>query len=138
MIAAELIQEARTAGVTLTPLPDGKLKVIGRPRVPVELKAALREHKAEVLALLQAYAPLAEAYRRYWSTPETEPIETFRSLYREIDLLERQVDVETAWRTLEAAARVWYQETGACPFCKRPGVLHLATGTGGSASLKEG
>lgn len=68
---------------------------------------------------------LADAYRRYWSTPETEPIETFRSLHREIDILERQVGTDAAWHTLEAAARAWYQETGACPFCKHPGVLHL-------------
>jgi hypothetical protein len=138
MIAVDLIQQARTYGVTLTLLPDGGLKLRGKPPIPAELKAVLREHKPEVLALLQSCAALADLYRRYWSLPKSEPMATFLSLHREIDLLERQVDVETAWRTLEEAARAWYLEQSACPFCKRPGVLHLATGTGGSASLKEG
>lgn len=129
MMAAELIQEARTAGVTLTPLSDGKLQAVGRPRVPPTLKARLREHKAEVLTLLIESEALAEAYRAYWGLPETEPMETFVSLSREIDLIEKQVGEETAWRTLEAAARTWYQEHRACPFCKHPDVLHLETGS---------
>lgn len=70
---------------------------------------------------------LAEAYRRYWNTPETEPMATFVSLHREIDLLENQVGVETAWQVLVAAARTWYQEHRTCPFCKHPDVLHLAS-----------
>lgn len=65
---------------------------------------------------------LADLYRTYWSTPETESMTTFLSLHREIGILERQVGEDTAWRTLEAAARRWYQETGAWPPCKLPGV----------------
>lgn len=137
MIAVDLLEQARACGVALTPLPDGGLKLKGKPPIPAELKAALREHKPEVLSLLQSYAALADLYRTYWSTPETEPMTTFLSLHREIDLIERQVGADTAWQILEAAARAWYQEKGACPFCQHPGVLHLATGTtDGSARLK--
>lgn len=117
MTAVDLLEQARTHGVTLTPLPDGGLKLKGKPPIPAELTAALREHKPEILALLQACATLAEAYRRYWELPETEPIEPFQSLHREIDLLEKQVGPEVAWHTLEEAARRWYQKKGRCPFC---------------------
>ncbi|WP_337288619.1 hypothetical protein [Candidatus Methylomirabilis sp.] len=118
MIAAELIQEARTAGVTLTPLPDGRLQVAARPRVPADLKARLSTHKAEVVALLIESEALADAYRRYWTLSETEePMATFQSLHRDIDTLERQVGPEVSWRILEAAARRWYQEKARCPFC---------------------
>lgn len=83
MMAAELIQEARTAGVTLTPLPGGRLQATGRPQVPSELKARLSTHKPEILAWLQSCSTLADLYRRYWETPETEPMATFVSLHRE-------------------------------------------------------
>ncbi len=125
MMAAELIQEARTAGVTLSPLPGGRLQATGRPQVPSELKARLSTHKAEIVALLQACDALADLYRKYWSTPETDPLETFTGLHREIDTLERQVGVEGAWRTLEASARAWYEEHRTCPFCGKD-ELHLS------------
>ncbi|MDE2321753.1 MAG: hypothetical protein KGL31_07530 [candidate division NC10 bacterium] len=124
MMAAELIQEARTAGVTLTPLPDGRLQATGRPQVPSELKARLSTHKTEVMALLHACDALADLYRTYWTLPETDPLETFKALHREIDLIEKQVGAEAAWRTLEASARRWYQEKGTCPFCGKD-ELHL-------------
>lgn len=73
-------------------------------------------------------AVLTEAYRKYWSLPESDPMETFKALHREIDILERQVEVEVAWRTLEEAARAWYEEHRACPFCKHPNVLHFEKG----------
>jgi hypothetical protein len=73
-------------------------------------------------------AVLAEAYRRYWSIPETEPMTVFVSLHREIDIMEQQVGADTAWHTLEAAARAWYEEHRACPFCKHPNVLHFEKG----------
>lgn len=125
MMAAELIQEARTSGVTLTPLPNGRLQATGRPQVPSELKARLSTHKAEIVALLQACDALVDLYRRYWNTHGTEPMATFVSLHREIDILERQVGADAAWRTLEAEARRWYQEKGTCPFCGKD-ELHLS------------
>lgn len=73
-------------------------------------------------------AVLAEAYKKYWSTPESEPIERFQALHQEIDLIETKVGVEVAWRTLEAEARAWYEEHRACPFCKHHGVLHFEKG----------
>lgn len=126
MIAAEIIQEARTAGVTLTPLSDGRLQVIGRPRVPPTLKAALQAHKTEVVALLIESETLAAAYRRFWSLPEdTEPLEGFQAARREIERLEAQADPQTAWRTLRETARAWHRESGICPFCRQAGELHL-------------
>lgn len=70
-------------------------------------------------------AILAEAYKRYWNTPETVPMETFQALHREIDLIEKQVGVEVAWHTLEASARSWYKAKGTCPFCGK-NELHLS------------
>lgn len=70
-------------------------------------------------------AVLADLYRKYWNTPETEPMTAFVSLHREIDILERQVGVDESWRTLEAEARAWYQEKGTCPFCGKD-ELHLS------------
>ncbi|MDE2060758.1 MAG: hypothetical protein KGL31_06635 [candidate division NC10 bacterium] len=129
MMAAELIQEARTAGVTLTSLPDGRLQATGRPQVPSELKARLSTHKAEVVALLQACDVLTDLYRRYWTLSETEePMATFQSLHQEIDRIENQVGADTAWRTLEVEARRWYQEKSRCPFCGKD-ELHLTEGS---------
>lgn len=95
----------------------------------VALKRVLRGERAECHAPTPSCNALADLYRRYWNTPEDATIEIFRALHREIDILERQVGADTAWRTLEAAARAWYQEKGTCPFCKLSGVLHLATET---------
>jgi uncharacterized protein YbjT (DUF2867 family) len=128
MIAAELIQEARTAGVALTPLPDGRLQVVGRPQVPPTLKAALQTYKTEVVALLIESEILAAAYRRFWSLPEDEdrePSEAFQAAYKEIVKLEAKADPQTAWRTLRATATAFHAESGVCPFCKLLGELHL-------------
>lgn len=124
MTSTALLSELQSQGVILQPRGD-KLAFGPKERVTPELRDRIVKHKADLLQLLQPDRTLAEAYRRYWSTPETEPIETFRSLHREIDILERQVGAEAAWRTLEAAARAWYEEHRACPFCKHPDVLHL-------------
>jgi aspartate aminotransferase-like enzyme len=70
-------------------------------------------------------AILSNLYRTYWSTPETDPLETFTALHREIDHLEQQVGADTAWRTLEEAAKRWYQEKARCPFCGKD-ELHLS------------
>lgn len=124
MTAVDLLEQARACGVTLTPLPDGGLKLLGKPRIPTELTAAVREHKSEILALFQSCATLAELYAQYWNTPETEPMATFVSLHREIEIVERQVGEETALQAFQAAARRWYEQNGACPSCGKPGVLH--------------
>lgn len=70
-------------------------------------------------------AVLVEAYRRYWELPESEPIERFQALHRDIDNFEQRVGEDIAWKILVAAARTWYEENRLCPFCKYPDVLHL-------------
>lgn len=83
-------------------------------------------------------AVLADLYRTYWNTPETEPIATFLSLHREIEIVERQVGEETALQTFQAEARRWYEQNGACPKCGKPGVLHLTTEATGDCLTVEG
>ena len=68
---------------------------------------------------------LGAAYRRYWSLPESELLETFRAAYREIAGLEAQATPEVAWRILRETATAYHSETGVCPFCRIPGPLHL-------------
>lgn len=67
---------------------------------------------------------LADLYRQYWSLPEETPLETFEGLHKQIDITEAQVGVDTAWHTLEASARAWYEQKGTCPFCGKD-ELHL-------------
>jgi hypothetical protein len=76
----------------------------------------------------EATAPLPElasAYRRYWTLPETEPLEAFQTAYREISRLEGQTPPGIAWRTLRETASAFHAETGICPFCQTTGDLHL-------------
>lgn len=127
MTSTALLSELQNQGVILQPRGE-KLAFGPRDRVTPELKAKIMQYKKDLLRLLQSDRTLAEAYCRYWNTPETEPMATFVSLHREIDLIEKQVGAEVAWRTLEAAARRWYEEHRACPFCKHPDVLHFEKG----------
>lgn len=124
MTPTALLSELQNQGVILEPRGD-KLAFGPREKVTPDLKAKIVKHKEDLLRLLQPDRTLAAAYRQYWSLPESEPMTAFQSLHREIDILERQVGADTAWRTLEEAAKTWYQETGACPFCKLAGVFHL-------------
>lgn len=128
MTPTALLSELQHQGVILQPRGD-KLAFGPREKVTPELRDRIVKHKEDLLRLLQPDRTLADAYRRYWDVSESEPTTTFQSLYREIDIVERQVGADTAWRTLEEAARAWYQEKGTCPFCKLSGVLHLVTGT---------
>src|SRR5262249_47390101 len=52
MTADILLTKCREFGVTLAPGADGKLRVTPRGRLPEALREALRQRKAEVLALL--------------------------------------------------------------------------------------
>lgn len=103
-------------------------KLLFRPseRVTEGVKAKLREHKAEVLALLtEAETLLAETYKAYWRLPESEPLERFQAARKEIVKLESKTDPQTAWRTLRATATIFHAESGTCPFCREHGALHL-------------
>jgi len=69
-------------------------------------------------------AALADLYRKYWTTPESESVATFTALLEEIATLEGQFDPGEAIVLLEAAAKRFHQETGVCPFCRFTGPLH--------------
>lgn len=123
MSVLELINEVRTSGVTLSILPGGKLQVTGRPNIPTELKARLSVHKAELLAELTG-AALAKVYRKYWTTPDKAPMETFTAILVEIGTLEGQLDPAKAVAILEAEAQRFHRERGVCPYCRFAGPLH--------------
>jgi len=56
MTADLLIFKCRGLGVTLAPGPEGKLRVSPPGVVPEDLREALRQHKGEILALLNQSA----------------------------------------------------------------------------------
>lgn len=94
-----LLSALTRQGVELKAEGD-KLLFRPRERVSEELKAKLKEYKAEVIALLSQPHPscsaLADLYTLYWETPESVTMETFQALHREVDILERQVGADTA------------------------------------------
>ncbi len=122
--AAVLLDTLTRQGVMLK--AEGE-KLLYRPpeRLTPDLKAKLREHKAELLRLLQPDPGLADAYRVFWTLPEKGPMEAFKAAYAEIARLETQADPHVAWRTLRQAATVFHAESGICPFCRERGELHL-------------
>jgi hypothetical protein len=118
-----LLRELHTRGVILEPRGD-KLAFGPKDKVTQELRARIVEHKEDLLRLLHPGA-LAYAYRQFWSTEESEPVEVFRTLHSQIDHLEKQVGEDRAWHILDTEARAWHQKTGICPFCHNPGELHF-------------
>lgn len=124
MTPTALLSELQSQGVILQPRGE-KLAFGPKERVTPELRDRIVKHKADLLRLLQPDRTLAEAYRRYWSLPESEPMEAFQAAYAEIVKLEAQVDPQTAWQTLRATATIFHAESGTCPFCREAGDLHL-------------
>lgn len=124
MTPTALLTELQNQGVILQPRGE-KLAFGPKEKVTPELRDRIVRHKADLLRLLQPDRTLAEAYRRYWSLPESEPIEVFQTAYKAIVTLESEANPQIAWRTLRAAATAWHAETGACPFCRERGELHL-------------
>lgn len=124
MSTAALIDTLTKQGIELKAEGD---KLLFRPseRVPEESRAELRKRKSEVVALLIESEALAGAYRRYWTLPETEPMEVFQAAHKEIVRLEAQAEPQTAWRTLRATATIFHAESGICPFCREHGALHF-------------
>lgn len=120
-----LLSELHTRGVILEPRGD-KLAFGPKDKVTPELRDRIVTHKGELLRLLQpSSSTLADAYRRFWTLPETEPLERFTAIHKEIDILERQAGIDEAWAILEHEARVWHQKAGICPFCRKRGELHF-------------
>jgi hypothetical protein len=56
MQASELLTNLHRQGFTLTPLPGGKLEVRPASKLPEKLRQELRQHKPELLVLLEAVA----------------------------------------------------------------------------------
>ena len=67
---------------------------------------------------------LAELYRKYWTTPESERMETFTAILAEIGPLEGRIDPCKVIEVLEAEAQRFHLEAGICPFCGKVGPLH--------------
>lgn len=126
MSAVELLDQLTLHGVTLK--ADGtKLMFSPTDRVSPDLKMKLREHKQELLTLLQSDRPdrlLAHVYRKYWMTPEKADMATFKSILAEIATLEAQLDPGRVIDILETEARKFHQATGTCPYCQLEGPLH--------------
>src|SRR5262245_794936 len=57
MTAHELLADLCRRGFHLTPLPGGKLEVRPFSKLPEALREAIRQRKAEVLALLSQQSP---------------------------------------------------------------------------------
>jgi hypothetical protein len=57
MQAAQLLNELRTRGFSLTPLPGGKLEVSPASKLTEELRSELKQRKPEILALLSQPLP---------------------------------------------------------------------------------
>lgn len=138
MTATDVLVELTARGVTLTPEGD-RVRYRGpKGAMTPELLEQVTKHKPELLAFFKGKVAevlpgpsgatdpiLADAYRRYWTLPETEPLEVFQSAYREIARLEAKGDPAVAWATLRETATGYHAETGVCPFCREPGSLHL-------------
>lgn len=79
MTAAAILQQVAAAGLRIQPTPDGKLWVTPKDRLTPNLAAAIKAHRAELLAILggQSYALTAAQERqlRAWlaSTGEDDP-----------------------------------------------------------------
>lgn len=69
-------------------------------------------------------AVLAALYLRYWTTPETDPLETFQAIFAEITALETRLDPGKVIGILEAEAQKYHHATGRCPYCQLAGPLH--------------
>ena len=85
MTPAELVADLQRQGFILIPLPEGKLAVKPVEKLTGSLREALRQRKAEVLALLQQQEPSA--------SPD------YRTLYQEMAAAMREdcFLIDPAW-----------------------------------------
>lgn len=124
MTAQALLTTIKNRGIELK-AENGR--IFARPSLPENLRGAVKTFRVEIMALLGSTPSdlaLARAYRKYWTTPESEPLETFTAILVEIGNLEAALDPAKAIATLEAAARRFHRETGLCPHCRLAGPLH--------------
>jgi len=94
MTATELLSELQHQGFTLAPLPEGKLVVKPAERLTDALREQLRQHKAEVLALL--------------SKPSPQPTPSWRDRYRHAaeSVQEDCFAIDAAW-LIERHPELW-------------------------------
>lgn len=71
--ALALISKCRDLGLILAPGPQGKLRVSPPGRLPEELRAELRRHKAEVLIALQSPQPAEQPTPQPAGWPGSDP-----------------------------------------------------------------
>src|SRR5262245_44698361 len=65
-VAAKLIEECKSRGISLRPGVEGKLKVSPPPeRLPAGLREELKRHKPELLRLLKTEQPTLAYRARY-------------------------------------------------------------------------
>lgn len=98
-----LLTRCRELGAEFIPQPDGKLKVRAPAPLPEPLRAALKQHKAEVLALLtppyitdrgELIIPLTSDRRYHWWNGGQSIRETLRELHAPAEVLARYVEVD--------------------------------------------
>lgn len=94
MTAAALVADVRARGVELIPTPEGNLRVRPLSRIPPALLDALRERKAEVLALLTvgSSASAEPAGRRHYAGPWPDFLPGLGS--RRVDFFDECTDCE--------------------------------------------
>jgi hypothetical protein len=127
MTAQALLTTIKNRGIELK-AENGR--IFARPSLPENLRGAVKTFRVEIMALLGSTPSdlaLSQAYRQYWTTPESAPMETFTAILAEIGTLEGQLDPSRAIATLEQSAQSFHRETGICPYCRLVGPLHHGT-----------
>src|SRR5215468_6875763 len=96
----ELLEQCCRYGVTLTPAPEGKLRVSPPGKLPDDLREALKQHKAEVLVLLtkpyltskgELRIPFTSDRRYHWWAGGQSIAETLQELNAPPDVWRRYV-----------------------------------------------
>ncbi len=123
MRPAALLAHLRERGVILSARGDRLRVEAPRGVLTPDIRAALAEHKADVVPLLW----YQEALRRWWALTaqgaDAAPAaiaETYQTIVRLMD----EVGGPTATRLRRSWGREWWQETGVCPYCGERGPFH--------------
>ena len=110
-VAAKLIEECRSHGISLRPGEGGKLKVSPPPeRLPVELREELKRHKPELLVLLtppylnsrgELIVPFSADPKYHWWAGGQSIRETLLELGAPLDVIARYVDSESSLKRMQ-------------------------------------